>query len=119
MSWRDERACVGVPVEVFFPTYEGSTLQAKRICAGCPVVAECLQYALDNDELDGVWGGLSAAERWRGRERHPSGRAPAVCGTEAGYSRHRRITFTPVCDACRAAHNAASRGRKSRRLRAV
>jgi hypothetical protein len=33
------------------------------VCAGCEVRAECLQDALDNNELFGVWGGLSERER--------------------------------------------------------
>ena len=33
------------------------------MCAGCEVRAECLQFALDNDERFGVWGGLSERER--------------------------------------------------------
>lgn len=36
---------------------------AKAVCAGCEVRAECLQYALDNNERFGVWGGASESER--------------------------------------------------------
>ena len=36
---------------------------AKRICQGCEVRAECLEYALANDERFGLWGGLSERER--------------------------------------------------------
>lgn len=38
-------------------------LYAKRICRGCPVMAECLQWALEHDEQEGVWGGLDPNER--------------------------------------------------------
>ena len=38
---------------------------AKKICTGCDVRAECLSYALSNDERFGIWGGLSERERRR------------------------------------------------------
>lgn len=37
--------------------------EAKRLCALCPVKAECLEYANDNDEREGIWGGLTPQER--------------------------------------------------------
>jgi WhiB family redox-sensing transcriptional regulator len=39
--------------------------EAKRICSGCEVRAECLEYALAHDERFGIWGGLSERERRR------------------------------------------------------
>lgn len=36
-----------------------------RCCAGCPARVECLTYALAADEREGVWGGLTPAERMR------------------------------------------------------
>lgn len=37
--------------------------EARRICAGCPVRAQCLAEALDNRVEFGVWGGLTERER--------------------------------------------------------
>ncbi|QSM01122.1 WhiB family transcription factor [Mycobacterium phage Nanosmite] len=37
--------------------------KAKAVCSRCPVVAECRDYAMENDELYGVWGGMAPAER--------------------------------------------------------
>jgi WhiB family transcriptional regulator, redox-sensing transcriptional regulator len=37
--------------------------EAKRICAGCPVQRECLEYALRVREPFGIWGGLNETER--------------------------------------------------------
>jgi WhiB family transcriptional regulator, redox-sensing transcriptional regulator len=37
--------------------------RAKAICASCPVVTECLDYALTIREPHGIWGGLNEAER--------------------------------------------------------
>lgn len=57
--------CAQTDPEAFFPEKGGSTREAKRICAGCDVRAECLEYALAHDERFGVWGGLSERERHR------------------------------------------------------
>jgi WhiB family redox-sensing transcriptional regulator len=36
---------------------------AKRVCAGCPVRAQCATHALRVGEEYGVWGGFSETER--------------------------------------------------------
>ncbi len=36
---------------------------AQELCAGCHVQEQCLQYALDNDERDFIYGGTTAEER--------------------------------------------------------
>jgi WhiB family redox-sensing transcriptional regulator len=64
-TWKDDALCAETDPEAFFPEKGGSTREAKRVCAGCSVQAECLQYALDNDERFGIWGGLSERERRR------------------------------------------------------
>ncbi|GEL23838.1 hypothetical protein PSU4_27920 [Pseudonocardia sulfidoxydans NBRC 16205] len=67
-DWRADALCGQVDPELFFPTaergavFEAQVAAAKRICAGCPVRARCLDYALDALP-DGVAGGLTAAER--------------------------------------------------------
>ena len=57
--------CSQTDPEAFFPEKGGSTRDAKRVCASCEVKAECLEYALQNDERFGIWGGLSERERRR------------------------------------------------------
>ena len=37
--------------------------EAKSICATCPVLEPCREYALNNGEVYGVWGGLGEADR--------------------------------------------------------
>jgi WhiB family redox-sensing transcriptional regulator len=37
--------------------------KAKAICRRCPVQAECLDWAYTTDEKEGIWGGLTPAER--------------------------------------------------------
>jgi len=63
--WTEFAECQYTDPETFFPEKGGSTRPAKRICAGCEVRADCLEYALENDERFGVWGGLSERERRR------------------------------------------------------
>ncbi len=62
-EWQDRALCAQTDPEAFFPEKGGSTREAKRICAGCEVRAECLEYALAQDERFGIWGGLSERER--------------------------------------------------------
>ena len=64
-SWQERALCAQTDPEAFFPEKGGSTREAKKICTGCEVKAECLEYALANDERFGIWGGLSERERRR------------------------------------------------------
>ena len=59
------RNCADVPDVTFFPHDEIGVERAKRICKGCPVLQQCLEYALVNREEHGVWGGVSEKERRR------------------------------------------------------
>ena len=63
-------ACVTTDTELFFhpdnergPRREAREAAAKAVCAGCPVLAQCRDYALATREPFGVWGGLSEPER--------------------------------------------------------
>jgi WhiB family redox-sensing transcriptional regulator len=64
-QWQDRALCAQTDPEAFFPEKGGSTREAKRICMGCEVRDECLDYALAHDERFGIWGGLSERERRR------------------------------------------------------
>jgi WhiB family redox-sensing transcriptional regulator len=68
-GWQERALCAETDPEAFFPEKGGSTREAKKICTGCEVRAECLEYALANDERFGIWGGLSERERRRIRRR--------------------------------------------------
>ena len=68
-EWHDKALCAQTDPEAFFPEKGGSTREAKRICESCGVRQECLEYALENDERFGIWGGLSERERRRLRKR--------------------------------------------------
>jgi WhiB family redox-sensing transcriptional regulator len=64
-DWQEFALCAETDPEAFFPEKGGSTKNAKKVCAACPVRRECLEYALDHDERFGIWGGLSERERRR------------------------------------------------------
>ncbi|HZE31610.1 MAG TPA: WhiB family transcriptional regulator [Actinoallomurus sp.] len=66
--WTDLAACKGVDPELFYPVSAAGPAQlqveeAKRVCAGCPVTADCLNWALRAGEPAGVWGGTTPDER--------------------------------------------------------
>jgi WhiB family redox-sensing transcriptional regulator len=66
-DWRAQAACSGYPNSLFFPSSdgvdEGSIERAKAICAVCPVIDDCLEYALETNQRSGIWGGTSERER--------------------------------------------------------
>lgn len=67
-QWRIKAACLGEDTELFFPIGStgcalDQTEQAKAVCAVCEVRAECLNWALVNNQQDGVWGGMSEEQR--------------------------------------------------------
>jgi WhiB family redox-sensing transcriptional regulator len=68
-DWQERALCAQTDPEAFFPEKGGSTREAKRICTGCEVRAECLEFALAHDERFGIWGGLSERERRRLKRR--------------------------------------------------
>src|SRR5687767_12404423 len=67
MPWGDEALCYddNIDADLFFPERGESITEAREICASCPVLKECLTYAVHNPEPHGVWGGASDTERQR------------------------------------------------------
>ena len=66
-SWRDQAACIGKPLRLFFHKNADAGADysyAKEICASCPVRRQCLEEGLRLPMLNfGVWGGLTVNER--------------------------------------------------------
>lgn len=56
-----EGACREAGMAALFDD-EARVVEAKAVCAGCPVVRTCLAYALPNEPL-GVWGATTPSER--------------------------------------------------------
>ena len=64
-TWEDDALCKEVGNELFFPEYQGSNTYhlAQRVCAMCPVKAQCLERALRDEEPHGMWGGVTPHSR--------------------------------------------------------
>jgi WhiB family redox-sensing transcriptional regulator len=73
-EWRAAGACLAADPELFFPIAQGSAADrqistALRVCAGCAVRQQCLDFAMQTGEAHGIWGGTTADERIRARRR--------------------------------------------------
>jgi WhiB family redox-sensing transcriptional regulator len=68
LSWQVHANCIGCDPDAFFPQRGASAVEARRVCAGCEVREECLEYALTTPIKFGIWGGRSERERKKMRE---------------------------------------------------
>jgi len=66
-AWMAAGNCRLYPPATFFPSDGVGVDKARKICAGCPVAVECLEYALEQRIDHGVWGGCSERDGWRCR----------------------------------------------------
>lgn len=72
--WSDNANCADTDPALFFPERGEPADEAKAVCQGCSVRAECLEYALANCEKYGIWGGRSENERRRLRRERRAAR---------------------------------------------
>ena len=68
--WEMSAACRGADTATFYPADKERGVsrrvreaKAKAICNQCPVIAQCLKWAIATDEPWGLWGGMSREER--------------------------------------------------------
>ncbi|CAM5698844.1 WhiB family transcriptional regulator [Streptomyces canus] len=85
MDWQELAICQGTDPDLFFPVGNASsgptliqTAEAKAVCRRCPVIDQCLNWALDADLVEGIWGGTTEAERRAMRRRSASGAGRAT-----------------------------------------
>jgi WhiB family transcriptional regulator, redox-sensing transcriptional regulator len=62
-DWHADALCSEYPQLSWFDGWDAAA--AKSVCQRCLVRDDCLHYALDNDPLVGIWGGLTPSERRR------------------------------------------------------
>jgi WhiB family redox-sensing transcriptional regulator len=76
-SWQSRAACRGDGTARFFPPAGAADmLEARRVCNSCPVTDECLQYALNDPGLKGIWAGTSGRQRIKMRASARNGEVP-------------------------------------------
>lgn len=68
LTWQEQGACRDLSPSqksVFFPekNRKRDVNKAKEICKKCPVRGLCLQFALSDEDIVGIWGGTTDQER--------------------------------------------------------
>ena len=78
VEWQAKARCSEVDPEICFPERGGSSKAARAVCNKCDVRSQCLEYALNNKEQFGIWGGTSERERRKLRKDRAMKRLRAV-----------------------------------------
>ena len=63
LDWQSDALCATTDPEAFFPEDGRATQTAKTICGMCTVTETCLKYAVDNEFIEGFWGGKTERQR--------------------------------------------------------
>lgn len=60
----EQASCAGLDTDLFYPVEErdNPSYLLKRVCGGCPIKNECLEWGLVHERF-GTWGGASAFRR--------------------------------------------------------
>lgn len=104
----------------------------EKACRPCQDAANAASYARTFNDHDvpltgGRWVNVRGIMRWQ-KDPETIADAPVkpkrryaksedvICGTVAGYYRHKRKLDEPACEECRAANAAAERARYARRV---
>ncbi len=66
---------------VFFPAGPEQLVQARAVCARCPLTEQCLAAALALGTTDGVWGGVLLERGTVVREKRRPGRPRKVAAS--------------------------------------
>lgn len=92
-DWHEDAECAKPEnvdkIDNFFANKPAQQWEAKKLCKICPVRIECTQWALNNKQIWGIWGGLGPEQirrtlsvNWEGQE-----------------MRHKRFPLCPYCKA--------------------
>jgi WhiB family redox-sensing transcriptional regulator len=91
-DWRAAGACLSADPELFFPISKGGVTDrqvtvALSVCAGCTVRQQCLDFAMQMAETNGIWGGTTPEERIRARRKATRRRKEAQAWQQASEVR--------------------------------
>jgi WhiB family redox-sensing transcriptional regulator len=100
--------CRQVDPEIFYPPWgdNGASYDAQQVCKQCPVIDECLEYALALNEQFGTWGGMTPRQRTVERRRRRMEAAPPPKPKRTACSKGHDLTRVGVdrrgqCCECR------------------
>ena len=79
-DWQRYGACRGEDVQAFIPNLGGNFTKARELCRGCAVRSECLDFALADEDVIGMWGGTTAPETAADEGEKGSGVAVSIGG---------------------------------------
>ena len=73
--WMDDALCKSSDTNVFFPVGMSTKAVKKikkaiQVCNDCPVINDCLDYALRSNQDIGIWGGTTEEDRKYLRKKH-------------------------------------------------
>ena len=68
-EWHLRAACRGQGPDDFIRGPRSDYGKTRQLCEACPVRQHCLDYALKDDSLTGLWGGTTDVERREIRRR--------------------------------------------------
>lgn len=62
-SWMDRGACRESDPELFTSTAKRDQAKARKVCGMCDVRLQCLEWAIDMQITEGMFGGLGYGKR--------------------------------------------------------
>ena len=90
-DWHEDAECAkpehNDKINNFFANKPAQQWEAKKLCESCPVRKQCLQWALNNKQIWGIWGGLTPEQM----------RRTLSVNWEGQEMRHKRFPLCPSC----------------------
>ena len=104
-EWHKHAACRGMMVDPDKPNFfiprgdqVGMLKKVRKVCEGCPVIDDCLEFAIRMDIEQGVWGGKSARERKAIRRQRGLGRGEDTWRIDLGVATSRAAADRELLD---------------------
>lgn len=99
--WMEQALCAQSDPDAWFPERGDSVTIPRRVCQDCPVRVECLTYAIENNEREGIWGGLTGYQRRGFAKGHIGYQVCPSCGATFAPSGPGQVCCSRSCSAKR------------------